>query len=161
MDHFKGKHALDYPLLSLKTGEDTIFKVEEFHSQVRSLLDVQVPRAYLIPKSDALLVNWLMRSNFKFYHFKLTQSDKIFGYKIVDLSRSIDEELENYYPKVDKIKMVLQGAEEEYYAVPTNQFYKYKIVTALEPQAMYGLINYPDFEYLLQDTTFKILRLEY
>ncbi|MCB2196281.1 MAG: hypothetical protein KQH79_10485 [Bacteroidetes bacterium] len=160
MDHFKDDSSLNYPLLSLKTGKDTVFKVEEFHSEVKSLLNVKVPRAYLIPKSDTLLANWLIRSNFDFDTYNLTETDKIYAYKIVDLMRSTDEELENYYPKVEKVS-VPNIDSKEYYIVHTNQFYKYKVVTALEPQAMYGLINYPDFEYLLHNDMYKILRLEY
>jgi hypothetical protein len=160
MDHFKGDSSLSYPLLSLQTGKDTAFSVEEFHSVVKSLLNVKVPKAYLIPKSDTALINWLIRSNFDFDTYNLTATDKIFAYKIVDLTRSTDEELENYYPKVEKVN--LQNTDlKEHYVIPANQFYKYKIVTALEPQAMYGLINYPEFEYLLHDDMYKILRIEY
>lgn len=160
MDHFKGDSSLNYQLLSLQTGKDTVFKVKEFHSEVKSLLNVKVPKAYLIPKSDTALINWLIRSNFDFDTYKLKVTDKIFAYKIVDLTRSTDEELENYYPKVEKV--IVQNTDlKDYYVIPTNQFYKYKVVTALEPQAMYGLINYPEFEYLLHDDMFKILRLEY
>ncbi len=161
MDHFKGKQELNYPLLSLKTGIDTIFKVNEYHPQVLSLLEVKVPKYYLIPQADTVLVNWLYRSNFNFSSYKITQSDQVFAYKIVDLSRSMDEELKNYYPKVLPVKIPVDRLTETYYAVPTSQLYKYKIVTALEPQAMYGLINYPEFEYLLFDDMFKILRIEY
>lgn len=160
MDHFKGDSSLNYPLLSLKTGKDSVFKVKEFHSEVKSLLRVKIPKAYLIPRSDTVLFNWLIRSNFDYDVYNFTKTDKIFAYKIVDLMRSTDEELENYYPKVEKVK-VLNDDLQDYYVVPTNQFYKYKIVTALEPQAMYGLINYPEFEYLLHNKLFNILRLEY
>lgn len=161
MNHCKGKQELNYPLLSIKTGKDTVFKVNNYHPKVQSLLEVKVPKYYLIPKSDTVLVNWLYRSNFHFTSYKINQRDKVFAYKIVDLSRSMDEELENYYPKVLPVKIPVDGLTETYYAVPTKQLYKYKIVTALEPQAMYGLINYPEFEYLLFDDRFKILRIEY
>lgn len=161
MNHIKGDEDLLYPLLSIKTNKDTIFKVSNYHSKVVSKLDVKVPKAYLIPKSDKKLVAWLKRSNFKFTEYNLTKMSHIFCYKIVDLTKSIDEELENYYPVVEKVKVNPGDLTDDYYYVSTNQFYKYKIVTALEPQAMYGLINYPDFGYLLFDKYFKILRLEY
>jgi hypothetical protein len=158
MDHFKSNETLPYPMLSLKTGKDTIFYVDEYHPIIKSLLDIKVPRAYLIPKSDSMLSNWLTKSNFEFDDYLYNDSDHILAYKIVDLPISVDEELENYYPSVKQENVTIQG---NYYMVPTAQFYKYKVVTALEPQAMYGIVNYPEFSYLLNDKEYRIYRIEY
>lgn len=159
LEHFKGDKALKYPLLSIKTGKDTTFTVEEYHSRVKSLLEVEVPKAYLIPKTDSLLVNWLKRSFFKFSDYSFRESDTIYAYKLLAVEKSFDEGLENYYPKVKKEEV--SALKEDYFLVKTQQIYRNKIVTALEPQAMYGLINYPEFEYLLSRKYFSILRLEY
>ncbi|MFP4025396.1 MAG: M14 family zinc carboxypeptidase [Thiohalospira sp.] len=161
MDHFQGNDTLRYPLKSVKTRKDTIFMAQEFHNDVKSRLDIDIPKAYLIPVSDTILVEWLKRSNFTFYKYDTNKKDQIFRYKILNLHRSVDEELENYYPEVAYEKINHEFLKEEYFAVPTHQFYKYKIVTALEPQAMYGIANYPYFEYLLFDDYFKIYRVEY
>ncbi|MFO7828376.1 MAG: M14 family zinc carboxypeptidase [Bacteroidales bacterium] len=161
MDHFKGDIMLNYPLKAVNEEKDSVFVVDEFHDQVKTMLDVTVPKMYLIPKSDSLLTQWLKRSNFEFFDYNKNEDDKIFGYKILNLHRSIDEELENYYPEVSAQKIEIDLLNDQFFAVPTNQFYKYKIVTALEPQAMYGIANYPDFEYLLFDNYFKIYRVEY
>lgn len=161
MDHFKGDTAFYYPLKSVNEIKDSVFKVDEFHSQVKSILDITVPKAYLIPKTDTLLVEWLKRTNFTFLNFDHNNDDEIIAYEISNLRRSVDEELENYYPEVSAVKIDEELLNNQYFAVPTNQFYKYKIITAIEPQAMYGTINYPDFEYLLFDSYFKIYRVEY
>jgi len=161
MDHFKGDTALYYPLKSVNEKKDSVFVVDEFHDQVISLLDITVPRMYLIPKSDSLLTYWLKRSNFKFFDYNKNDDDKIIAYEILKLRCSVDEELENYYPEVSAIAIEEELLNNQYFAVPTHQFYKYKIVTALEPQSMYGIVNYPDFEYLLFDDYFKIYRVEY
>ncbi len=161
MDHFKGSDTLRYLLKSVKTEKDTMFMVHEFHNEVKSLLDIEIPKAYLIPVSDTFLVEWLKRSNFTFYKYDTNEKDQIFRYKILNLHRSVDEELENYYPVVAFEKINHEFLKEKYFALPTHQFYKYKIVTAFEPQAMYGIVNYPDFEYLLFEEYFKIYRIEY
>lgn len=161
MDHFKGKKKLNYPLKSVNNEKDSVFVVDEFHDQVKSILDVTIPKAYLIPKTDTLLTEWLKRTNFKFFDFEKNNDDKVIVYKILNLRRSIDEELENYYPKVSTVEIEEDLLNNQYFVVPTSQFYKYKIVTALEPQAMYGIVNYPDFEYLLFDDYFKIYRVEF
>ena len=159
LDHFKGSEPLEFPLLSLKTNKDTTFIVEEFHSEIKSLLDVKPPKGYLIPKKDTLLCNWLKRSFFKFEDFKNSEN-QIWQYTISKLERSVDEELENWYAKVELKKLDEPINQTGYYFVPVNQIYKYKIVTALEPQAMYGLVNYPEFEYLLKSDSYPILRIE-
>lgn len=157
-DHFKGDKELSYSLLSLKTNKDTVFRVEEYHSVVRSLLDVLPPKGYLVPKKDEMLVNWLMRSNFKFAK-NLPEGSQLYAYRIIALKKSIDEELENLYPEIEKTSAPIPDPE-SYYFVPTGQIYQHKIITALEPQAMYGLASYPEFGYLLQNEFFPIIRVE-
>lgn len=157
-EHFRGENPLHYPLLSVRTGNDTVFIVEEYHPVIKSLLDVDSPKGYLIPKTDSLLAAWLQRSNLYFTE-EIAESAEIFTYRIKALNRRTDEELENYFPVVDKIAFE-QETIHSYYYVPLNQIYKHKIVTALEPQAMYGLANYPGFKYLLLNEFFPILRVE-
>lgn len=157
-EHFKSGEPLNYPLLSVKTGMDTIFYVEEFHPLVKSLLDVEPPLGYLIPKSDTLLVDWLLRSNFS-YTTSYPKKGKPYSYRIKQVIRGENEGISNFYPEVEKvasqnIKM------EDYYFVSTHQIYRDKIITALEPQAMYGLVYYPAFGHLLKASDFPILRLE-
>lgn len=159
MDHFKGNIPLKYPLISIKTGKDSVFVVEEYHSLVKSILDVKPPKGYLIPKKDTLLCNWLKRSFFK-YGTELPATYDVWQYKIIKLNMSVDEELGNWYAQVEKQKHETDFDPAKFYYIPVNQIYKYKIITALEPQAMYGIVNYKDFEYLLQNKYFPVLRLE-
>lgn len=157
-DHFKGDSILAYPLTKFNEEIDTVFLVKEYHTIIRSLLDVASPDGYLIPKNDTLLVGWLQRSNFRFAE-NTFENEKISGYQIIGLRNSLDEELENYFPDVIKTD-ISSVSPHNYYYLPLNQIYRHKIITALEPQAMYGLINYPEFHYLLSGSVFPILRVE-
>ncbi len=157
-EHFRCDKQLDYSLLSLKTGSDTVFRVQEYHAVVRSLLDVLPPKGYLIPKSDTSLTNWLHRSNFVFEN-TVPDSSQFYQYRILTLKKSVDEELENIFPEVEKT-LVNRIAQNDFYFVPIRQIYQHKIITALEPQAMYGLASYPEYNYLLSTDFFPVIRVE-
>lgn len=160
MEHVQGEEPLQYSLLSLSTGEDTVFTVEKYHSRVMATLSVKKPEGYLIPTGDKKLVDWLKRSQIEYYDYHPFEKHRIMQYKILSHRKSVDEELENFYPEVEKVEVKRPINENEYYYVSTKQLYSNKLVTALEPQAMYGLINYPEFNYLLDKEFFPILRHE-
>jgi hypothetical protein len=134
------------------------FKIKNYHPRVVSLLSVKAPKAYLIPKNDTVLVQWLMRSRFNFEEYIHKPLHVIFEYEITDRKRRVDEELENWFVEITKHK--ISSISNEYYKVPVNQKYAFKIITACEPQAMYGLSNYEKFDYLLKSNKFPILRIE-
>ena len=160
MHHVKGDKTLKYPLKSIRTGKDTTFHIEKFHTKVISMLDVKKPAAYLIPVDDNKLVSWMKRSYINFHEYKPATNHSISQYIIERVERQVDEGLENYYPKV-ALQSYEQSIEEgEYYAIPVNQLRSNKIVTALEPQSMLGLVNYDAFEYLLVESTkYPVLRV--
>ncbi len=157
-EHIKGSKPLQFPLLSLKTGRDTIFVVEEYHSKVRSLLVVQAPQGYLIPKADTLLANWLKRSNI-FHTSPYPAQARLFRYRILHTEKRIEEETSNYYLEVEKVP-AYDIAASDYYYVNSSQIYRFRIINALEPQAMHGLVNYPNFLHLSSGEYFPVLRVE-
>jgi hypothetical protein len=158
MDHFKRNVPLQYPLLNLRTNTDTVFLVEEYHSEVISLLDVWPPKAYLIPKSDTMLSTWLKRSGLT-YEKHMPGDLNVFAYNIKAVNPSFDEETANLYPDVEKV-MLKHFSADDYYYLSAEGIFKHKIITALEPQSMYGLASYPEFEYLLMEDIFPVLRVE-
>lgn len=158
MDHFPSEQPLSYPLLHIAKAKDTVFNVEAYHPVVRSLLNVAVPHAYLIPRKDSLLMAWLGRSNICFSD-TVPEDHRAFCYHIKTLKPSIDEELANIFPEVEKV-LLKDISYQDYVYVPCGQLYRDKLVTALEPQSMYGLASYEAFGYLLADEYFPILRLE-
>ncbi|MDO8897114.1 MAG: hypothetical protein Q7V19_05645, partial [Bacteroidales bacterium] len=158
MDHFRGNVPLRYPLLNLRTNTDTVFLVEEYHSEVVSLLDVRPPEAYLIPKRDTMLSEWLKRSGLDYQEF-MPNDLKVFVYRIKAVNPGFDEEFANLYPDVQKV-ISKNFSADDYFYLPTGGIFKHKIVTALEPQALYGLASYPEFEYLLMEDTFPVFRVE-
>ena len=154
MRHVRGDEPLKYPLKSLTSGKDTVFIVENFHTDIESLLSVKKPTAYLIPVEDEKLINWLDRSFIAYYDFRPSDSYEVKQYQVNSLTSRIDEGLRNYYPKVELIEPKEEQLSGKYFYVPVNQLRSNKIVTALEPQSMLGLINYTDFEYLIKSSRY-------
>ena len=160
MHHTKGENALKYPLRSMKSGNDTVFHVKKFHSDIVSVLDVKRPSGYLVPVSDKKLVEWMNRNYITYHDFNPDHTYKIRQYNIQKINRQVDEGLENYYPKVEQVVYPKQIHSGDYFFVPISQLRSNKIVTALEPQSMIGLVNYPSFEYLLlNNENYPVLRL--
>lgn len=160
MHHVKGDQILEYPLKSIHTGQDTVFLIEEFHSKVISILDVTKPYGYLVPTDDSLLVEWMNRSYIEYTPFQPDGNLEIQQYKILDISKQLDEGLENYYPEVKLTAFDKKVSGSDYYFVPVSQLRSNKIVTALEPQSMIGLVNTSPFEYLLTEHShFPVLRV--
>lgn len=157
-DHFKGDVVLDYPLLSLKTMKDTVFKVEVYHPVVKSLLGVYPPKGYLIPAADTLLMFWLKRSGF--VHSKVIPEGVAFiAYRMGVINSSLLEGIEGSDPEV--FKETVNGIQPgSYFYVPVTGIYSHKIIIALEPQSMYGIASYPEFDYLLRQEKFPVLRVE-
>lgn len=157
-DHFKGDVVLDYPLLSLKTMKDTVFKVEVYHPVVKSLLGVYPPKGYLIPAADTLLMSWLKRSGF--VHCRVIPEGVAFiAYRMGVINSSLLEGIEGPDPEVYR-ETVTVIQPESYFYVPVEGIYSQKIIIALEPQSMFGVASYPEFDYLLRQERFPVLRVE-
>ncbi len=161
MNHVKGNKNLKYPLKSLTTGKDTVFVVENFHSKVVSLLDVEKPSGYLIPVNDKKLVSWLKRSYLKYSKYHNKEEYTVNAYRIKHVSKSYDEGLENYYPEVKLISYTNKIKDLDYYYLPIDQLHSNKMALALEPQSMLGLVNYSEFNYLLEkQKIYPVLRVK-
>lgn len=159
LDHFQGEEPLHYPLISVETGNDSVFVVEKYFSKVEATLNVAIPKGYLIPKNDSNLVKWLKRSGIE-YKENFSFNGTLMHYKLGEIKETIDEGYKNKLIEVEKGEVTHRMNVHLYYFVPVNQIFMFKLITALEPQAMYGLVYYPEFEYLLENEYFPILRVE-
>lgn len=157
-EHMPDGKPLNYPLLSLKSGRDTVFVVENYHSMVISNLDVNPPKGYLIPKSNQALMDWLKRNNY-LKSEELPTEGKAFIYHINGFEESVDEEMKNNKALVEKHSLEVVSPD-DYIYLPLNQKYNLRLILALEPQSMYGLINYKNFETLRQTGFWPVLRVE-
>lgn len=159
-DHFDSDDILEYPLKSVKTGKDTVFRVDNFHNKIKALLTVKTPRGYLIRKTDTVLVELMKNNHFEFEEYQRKRSDVILGKQILEMNKIKNEGLMTPYPMLmDKFLNKLDP--KKYYFVPTNQLRKYKIVIAFEPRSMFGIGFYDEFsEYMQKNKLFPAIRVE-
>ncbi len=157
-EHMPDGKVLNYPLRSLKTDRDTMFLVDNYHPKVISNLDITPPIGYLIPKNNQALMSWLSRNVF-IKTAAIPVYSKTFAYQIVGFEVSVDEELENQKALVVKLQLPTINAD-DYVYLPLNQKYNLRLMLALEPQSIYGLINYKSFETLCQVGIWPVLRVE-
>ncbi len=159
MEHFPDSNPLMLPLVSSKTGLDTLVVVENYHPKVKTTLQVQRPRAYLVPQNDTLLMQFLDLHDITYRHEYNTHTAS--QYFVESIETSTDEELRNRYPDVTTKEIIAEALNETYVWVPINQLHTNFLVSVFEPQSMLGLAQRPGFEYLLQEgTPFPILRVE-
>ncbi|HKK66552.1 MAG TPA: hypothetical protein VJ946_00020, partial [Bacteroidales bacterium] len=138
----------------------TVFRVDNFHNEIKALLTVKTPRGYLIRKTDSTLVDLMRNNHFKFEEYQRKRTDVVLGQQILEMNRTKNEGLMTPYPMLmDKFLSKLDP--KKYYFVPTNQLRKYKIVIAFEPRSMFGIGFYEEFsEYMKKDTLFPAIRVE-
>lgn len=161
MEHFPDGQTLMLPLTSATTGQDTLVMVENYNPLVQATLEVKRPSAYLVPRSDHLLMKFLELHNLDYETRPDMTGKTVSQYFIESIVTSVDEELPNRLPRV--LTQTLDGIEltGEYVFVPTAQLHSNFLVSLFEPQSMLGLAQRPGFEYLLQEgEVFSILRVE-
>lgn len=161
LEHFPGDAPLLLHLTSSLTTADTLVVVENYHPIVKPTLKVERPEAYLIPRQDTLLVNFLKLHQIQVQENFDVRQNNIRGYQIVSIEMSEDEELSNRLPKVKLQTVEKQNYADEYLYIPVSQLHSNILVSLLEPQSMLGLAQRPGFEYLLKEgTQFPVLRVE-
>lgn len=159
MEHVKTGSELKIPVYSYTTGNDSVVITKDYRSEVKSILDVDVPIGYLIPKNNDELVEWIERQNLTTKTIK-SNGYKIEAYTIKELG-PIDFEGDTIsIPKVGRIDIENNIALKDYIFIPVNQLKKGLIISALEPQSELGLATYSAYEHLLKiGEQFPILRV--
>ena len=160
MEHFPDGIQLVLPLTSSKTGMDTLVLIENYHPDIRALLETERPLAYLVPQNDSLLVSFLDLHRIEYYTDYELNKHSIQSYHIQEIRLSEDEELENRLPQLDIQTLQKVHLADSYLYVPTNQLHANFLVSVFEPQSMLGLAQRDGFQYLLQKgKVFPILRV--
>ncbi|MBM3435570.1 MAG: hypothetical protein FJY07_05050 [Bacteroidetes bacterium] len=153
-----GSH-LELPVLSLRTGKDSVIHVNDFRPVVKPVTSITKPKGYLIPKAADILVKWAERQGLKVTDYKKERNDIFEGYQIKDIGQ-IDFEGDIITDPVVEAINIKKVNLTDYLFVPTSQLKGNLIVYALEPKSMLGLVTYPQFSNLLKiGEMFPILRV--
>jgi hypothetical protein len=160
MDHFSDGSKLEFPLLSYYSNKDSIITVKDYRPIVKSLLDVDRPKGYLVPKNLIEIIEWAKRQSLSYSDYKKSTSDKIEQYHVTRID-SIDFEGDMTVNPVVEVKDISNNiSEDDYIFIPTKQLRNNMIVTAFEPKSELGLATYKKYEHLLKKgENYPILRV--
>jgi hypothetical protein len=160
LDHYPDGSRLEFPLLSYYSNNDSVITVKNYRPVVKSLLDIERPVGYLVPKNLKEIMDWADRHSLKYYDYKKSNSDKIEQYYIKGID-SIDFEGDmtvNPVVEVNDISNII--SDEDYIFIPTKQLRNNMIVIALEPKSELGLVTYKKYEHLVKKgEKYPILRV--
>jgi hypothetical protein len=150
MDHFKNGKKFELPVTYVVNDVDTVIEIDNYNPEIRKILEVSQPDAYLVPKACSLSVGF-MNNHKIIYHDKLPDLANVQIYHITQID-TIDLEGEKFGNPtlVIKEKKLHEIDFDKYFIVPLNQLKRKVIVLAFEPQSMLGLRNYEKFKMLLQ-----------
>lgn len=159
MEHFPMEgHSLDLLLESAATGKDTLVRIVNYHPHVKVLETVKRPKAYLIPKADSLLMDLVHKHGLVYRDYK-PGAGQVFAYKVYSADESIDEELPNWMPVIEKQKIAVDSY--DYIEIPVSQLKCNFMVLSFEPRSMIGLHqNYQFGNWMYDNTIYPVLRLE-
>jgi hypothetical protein len=159
--HLKSNQPVEFPMFSYHSGRDTVVLVSAFHPNIASVLEVQKPVGYLIPKIYPELKKWADSQGIRYTSYEANRRHHLTKYLIEGM-----EKVEFEGDTLDMPKVRLSGTDirfepESYYFIPCNQLKGNFIVMALEPQSVLGLVRYKEHAWLLQQNgIFPIHRVD-
>lgn len=162
MEHVKSGEVMKLPVWSYYTKQDTLITVKNFRPVVKSLKDINAPKAYLIPVGNESLVEWMKNHSLNYTLYKNVKSESIEGYDIINLD-SID--FEGDLIELPKTKRIIvkdnKQFEDKYYKIEVTTNNKNLLVLALEPESVLGLGTYKEYSWMFENKKqYPILRIK-
>lgn len=162
MDHFVGHEQWEIPMHHFERNDVQSFAYSHYQSQVLPLKRVIVPHGYLIPTSDTLLNQWLLHHGIEKIRVLKGLSAGSFLFKQWKHDGWETQTLEGMAVPGWKGSWEIDTLSFEnltnYWFVPCGQSQLRRIVMALEPESMFGLVRYPEYQYWR--THYPVLRVE-
>ena len=165
MDHFAPNVNQQAPELkmnfwNIKSNLDTILELGDLYlSEIRTVKAIETPMGYWISKKDNRLVNWVQNHEAGIFPFTLGNnkkgkeneiSDNTFLQCISALPEWQVKTLEGIHVPSWKPEWIeMKGpSTKDYIFISTQTVNGLRWVMALEPESMFSLVRYPEFEYL-------------
>jgi hypothetical protein len=156
-EHTANGQKLELPLFSYFSGNDTMVTVNDYRPVVKSTYNVKIPAGYLVPKE---LAPWVNRHSFIHSVFPGMENLRIEQYFINGID-SIDFEGDmTVYPSVTIMEPKDNIVFDDYIYLPAAQLNGKKIILALEPKSVLGLVTYKYYDNLLKfGEAYPVLRV--
>lgn len=158
MDYNFDGSTIDIPISILESNIDTVVAMP-FSPKIIKLKSVSRPSAYVIPKRNKELIDFLDRHNIEYKKVinSYNQSVEIYNVKNVEL-RWLENKLfkiVNVSTRVEEVKVETGDI-----VISTNQIANNLICIALEPESMWGLSQYDEFlDYFKEGSDYPVFRI--
>jgi hypothetical protein len=137
---------IDMPMQMLDSGADTMMSLP-FASEVKVLDSAIRPQAYVIPKSIHKVIDFLDRNRIQYIKTKKPYDLSVDIYTILN-KRRIWMENKSFSLPITNLRNETIQMEPGDIIVPLNQRAGVMLVIALEPNSMWGLSQYDEFDFL-------------
>ncbi|MFZ5947182.1 MAG: M14 family zinc carboxypeptidase [Stygiobacter sp.] len=146
MDYLYRGEKISIPVNKLSSGKDSIVNLD-YSSRPTPLLSVSRPQGYIIPGHELALIEFLDRHGVQYHRLQKEETYTVEAYVIRSIEKRRMEEKNTYIARVSssKVNRLFSSGD---VIVPLQQLHSTMLVIALEPESMWGLIQYDEFAHL-------------
>ncbi|MGB6123314.1 MAG: M14 family zinc carboxypeptidase [Bacteroidota bacterium] len=158
MDYAGNGRSPLIPALDLESNREIMWRVEPFHGTVRAIDSCNLPSAYVVPRElvgvlDLLRAHGVAMDTIR----RMTQTPgEVFYIDSLTTEDLQDQPHLRVWGDGFVRRVVLRPGD---IVVPVNQTRSLLVATLLEPESMWGLSRYGQFEHLFQGVHYPIMRL--
>lgn len=146
MDYIYEGEKIFIPVNVLSSGTDSTVYLN-YTSRPKPLHSVNRPQGYIIPGDEFTLIEFLDRHNIQYRKLQKEETYTVEAYKIQSIEKRRMEEKSVYIARVSSSTLRRSFSIGDV-VVPLEQLHSTMLVIALEPESMWGLIQYDDFAHL-------------
>jgi len=158
MDYVYEGKQMTIPVRVLSSGKDSTVALR-YAPRPKPISTIERPAAYLIPSTQTELINFLNRHQVKYRRLEKVEQLFVESYEIDTVEAGSLEGKNTYLASVMMKKGYRNFAKGDVY-IPLEQLRSTMLVIALEPESMWGLIQYDEYAFLRSaGTTYPIYRV--
>lgn len=146
MDYVYDGEKISIPVNVLSSGTDSTVYLD-YAPQPKPFHTVNRPLGYLIPSGELALIEFLDRHSIQYRRLQKEETHTVEAYKIQSIEKRRMEEKNMYIARVSSSKLRRSFSTGDV-VVPLEQLHSTMLVIALEPESMWGLIQYDEFAHL-------------
>ena len=158
MEYGGSGDSLLIPALDLTSNREVTWRVEPFHGTVRAIASCNLPLAYVVPRELTGILDLLRAHGTAMDTIRrmTTTPGKVFHIDSLTTQILQDEDHLRVWGGGFARRVVLRPGD---IVVPVNQAHSLLVATLLEPESMWGLSRYRQFEQLFQGAHYPIMTL--
>lgn len=146
MDYIYEGKKISIPVNVLSSGKDSTVYLD-YAPKPKPLHTVSRPQGYIIPGGELTLIEFLDRHGIQYRKLQKEETHIVEVYKIHSIEKKRMEEKNTYITQVSSSKLRRSFSSGDL-VVPLEQLHSTMLVIALEPESMWGLIQYDEFAHL-------------